>query len=438
MNAPKLPAHVYQNLLGLNRVPHDFYELLEISPLEADAQRIESALRRAAHRLKATKADADAGEWRALANHLEAANQTLLEPDRKRAYDQGLERREVPETSPSPSNHDLDPMAPVPLIQSIEHSSVDAPSLETNEYDITITPSPVKTPQRRAKSVSPKTAARRALMTAFAAFVTLIVCFVGVLQFRVLPNRSQRQRTPVKIPQSSTELPLPPATNNTKQPAKRQTAVEAISLNHTTPQPSTTSPQPLSAQPTQQNNNVATNLDAPQKKQLYDWVVSTQKALRERRLSDAATSVRQAVTLAAGTPHESRIARLDQWTNYVHQFWQAYESGLSDLAGTDLIVDGQRVHIVDVTEDMLIVKAFGKIERFAKRSPPPRYAFAIADRWFDSSAASTPVFHGAYLLSTEDPDLSEVRALWQQATNRGATLGGLPVILDDTYDDLVP
>ena len=82
MNAPKLPAHVYQDLLGLNRVPHDFYELLGISPLETDAQRIESALRRAARRLKATKADADAGEWRALANQLEAANQTLLEPDR--------------------------------------------------------------------------------------------------------------------------------------------------------------------------------------------------------------------------------------------------------------------------------------------------------------------------------------------------------------------
>ena len=105
--------------------------------------------------------------------------------------------------------------------------------------------------------------------------------------------------------------------------------------------------------------------------------------------------------------------------------------------GGDLVRSGDRSSN-DVTEDMLIVKAFGKIERFTKRSPPPRYAFAIADRWFDSSAASTPVFHGAYLLSIEDPDLSEVRALWQQATNRGATLGDLPVILDDTYDDLVP
>jgi hypothetical protein len=134
----------------------------------------------------------------------------------------------------------------------------------------------------------------------------------------------------------------------------------------------------------------------------------------------------------AKTPElEAMVERLDTLHQYVHGFWMAVEDGTKDLENTELVVDGNRMFVVELNPQEIVLRVEGRNRRLDRNNLPAKLAVAIADRWFDQKASSTKVFKGAFMAVTPGYSQQQVRQLWRRAEREGADLGDLMKVLDD-------
>ena len=115
------------------------------------------------------------------------------------------------------------------------------------------------------------------------------------------------------------------------------------------------------------------------------------------------------------------------------------EKGLAQLsAGDEFQVKSTRVIVVHKDDNIIVLRVNGKNVQYSVGNLPIGLAIAMADRWFDASAASTKIFKGAMMAVDPNFQIEDARRLWREAVSDGGVeLHDLPRVLDDSYD-LVP
>ena len=131
---------------------------------------------------------------------------------------------------------------------------------------------------------------------------------------------------------------------------------------------------------------------------------------------------------------QAKVERHKVLADYVSQFWNAYSEGLKNLRANtpDLVVEGQRVAVVEVSATEIVYRDRGKNKRKSLGELRTPTILAIADSWFDNSPANK-VMKGAFHAVSPEGDRVEARRLWQEAQRSGVDIGDLISVLDDSY-----
>ncbi len=133
------------------------------------------------------------------------------------------------------------------------------------------------------------------------------------------------------------------------------------------------------------------------------------------------------------------LERLELVAAYAKQFRNRFLQGLSQLeSGSELSVmtkNGERIcAVVEASEQMLIVKVDGRIQRIAVGHMPAAMALAIAHRVLDVNDPVTKVVDAAYLAAREQPtdrEIERAKQWWREARMSGVDIGSLEQFFDD-------
>ncbi len=472
----------YRNWLGLDETPNDYYELLGLPVFESDTEQIRTAATRALSTLRSIKPGRRQGRWKALLDQLETARDCLLSADHKRRYDDRLRRKLGASHSPRPaiprdanpasvnpaSSRDpmTDPMAPVEFVRSVSSLNGDPSShptphpaphpapLESEHVDrLSLDSLPNDTRSRdtgealdaRVATVSMKP--QRLLVgrhkrTRLPASLTLVyavmvICFVGlfavfiaVMQWRILPARQYREQRQAALPQSASDLPLPVEDDLTDPGSREPPATSQSPAATKTSLPNVTAA-PMDSPTVVPMPDPVIELSPSTRNEINRHLRQSYSAMAQRRWEEAKTSLSEARTLAGQSDLSARVERFTTLNDYVQQYCQAFNDGLEGLAGSELMLQGDRVMVVEANRDNLVLRIQGKNQRFSCDDLPTEVVMMIADRWFDQRAATTRAFRGAFMLITGAFTAEEVRQEWRQAERDGARLDDLVQVLDD-------
>lgn len=194
-----------------------------------------------------------------------------------------------------------------------------------------------------------------------------------------------------------------------------------------------TSPEPTELVSPQQASPPPTVQDL---RELGQLLVKARIALSERRIDKARGLLALAAPLARRPQDVAKHRRLAALTGYVEGYWAAARDGLRQVrAGDELAIQDTRVMVVEKNEETIILRMSGQNKSYAINNLPLELKQYFADRWFDSSAASTKVFRGAMMAVSPGFEKGEVLQLWRHAQQTGGVdLGDLELVLEDTYD----
>ena len=164
-------------------------------------------------------------------------------------------------------------------------------------------------------------------------------------------------------------------------------------------------------------------------------LVAARRALGQRDASLAKERLVAVGNIAMRQEDQAKFDRLTRLTDYVDGFWRATEDSLAKLqGGTEIVVDGKRMIVVENGRQELVVRMDGRNTTLQKDNLPLALEIALAERWFDEGAATTKVFRGAMMAVTPGFDPNQARELWRQAVSEGAQISDLEQVLDDNYD----
>jgi len=158
--------------------------------------------------------------------------------------------------------------------------------------------------------------------------------------------------------------------------------------------------------------------------------------LTEGKIDEARALLAIAAPLARRPQDKAKHQRLAMLTDYVAGYWSAARDGLRQFeSGEELELNGTRVIVVENNSDALILRMDGQNKTYPIHELPFGLRTFFADRWLDSSAATTKVFRGAMMAVSPEFEKEEIRQLWRRAQqSRDVHLGDLELVLEDTYD----
>ena len=137
--------------------------------------------------------------------------------------------------------------------------------------------------------------------------------------------------------------------------------------------------------------------------------------------------------------HQAKFERLDLLAQYAQQFRSALLEAINSLeAGSEIkIGTDEIIVVVSATPQRLTVRVRGTSRTFAINDLPPGLAVAVADSWLDQGDSVTPVLKAAYVASLKDAkedQLAKAREWFREGAKRGADIGDLATVIDDTYE----
>lgn len=150
------------------------------------------------------------------------------------------------------------------------------------------------------------------------------------------------------------------------------------------------------------------------------------QALANRKLPAAQAALEQARQVEGDAEYRATVERLDELTDYVGQFWEAYRLGLRRLAATDELEVGDTIiAVVEVTPERLVIRASGRNRRYPHSEVPSGIAVAVAGQVLDPQAADNLLIVGAFAAMDRESNREKARAAWQKAAAAGAEVAHL-------------
>jgi len=162
-------------------------------------------------------------------------------------------------------------------------------------------------------------------------------------------------------------------------------------------------------------------------------------ALEEYDFDGALRELAKAKSLPKLPEHQAKFERLDLLTQYAREFRSALLEAIGNLEPGSQIKVGttEVIAVVSATPQRITVRVRGTSRTFAINDLPAGLAVAVADSWLDQEDPMTPVLKAAYVASLKDAredESAKAREWFQEAANRGANIGDLAEVIDDTYD----
>jgi len=488
-------SNPYTSWLGLSCAPRNYYELLGLTAGERDLTVIQVAAARAVLRLEQRADPTAATQQELIRQQLHSALACLTHPQAKAEYDARLNKqlaklamKSSPDRSAKPKSAPVppparppairppavaaDPMAPVVFATEAPTDVVVFPSLPP-AADVVSHPEPSFPKPSRPQASRPKSVRRAQRLPAWmyglvlGCFAVLIACLVLIVNQFVLPRQVRRQQSQPPTPTSASDLPLPvdealpvaaPTRPTTETQATQPMAPAVGDQSPVEPPPATTAarpvadanvpdaPTPSGVDDPQAPAEIASMVDAlltttaasappslstDQRAQLQTLLRQTWSQLKSADVATARDSIEAARILAGETESAHAIRRLAQLTEYVHQFWQAFDATLEALEGDELQVKGKPMFVVEASESRYVFRIAGQNRRYTKLDLPSAITLAVADRGLTDESATTAVLQGAYMAVHSDFTRDQVLAQWREATEAGAELGDLVEVLAD-------
>ncbi len=170
-----------------------------------------------------------------------------------------------------------------------------------------------------------------------------------------------------------------------------------------------------------------------QRRQFGELLLRARNDIESKRFEHVEKGLTEASSFPADSGDLGKIERLRILSDYVEEFWAAFDESLADLEGVELDVDGKQALVVSVSEDQIVFRQLGENVRYSTEALPAEFVLAIADRRFAAEAASSSVFRGAFMAVEPRFGKERARQLWQSASAAGIDIGDLELVLDDSY-----
>lgn len=229
--------------------------------------------------------------------------------------------------------------------------------------------------------------------------------------------------SPVTQPPSSTSDPMSPSGLPMVTPV---TAPSDPGLSPV-PLPTPISPAPGGATPT-----------AQQVQELSRALTAARTALENGQFEEALTQLVGVEHLPMLPDHLERYQRLQLLIQYARNFRSELSNAISSLSGTDEIQVGTStvVGVVETGADRITVRVAGANRTYGIDELPFGLAIAISDLHLAKSDPISLVVKAAYLISRKDAradQLAKARNWFREAKQKGADIGDLEKVLDDSY-----
>ncbi len=154
-------------------------------------------------------------------------------------------------------------------------------------------------------------------------------------------------------------------------------------------------------------------------------------ALAGRDIEGAKTAIEAAKKVPGDQAYDDARGRLEELTDNVQQFWNAYDKSLTTLAAVEELKVGDTfIAIVEVGPDKLIVRASGTNRTYTRKTVPAGIALEVTERVLKPTDAMNKVIIGSFAAMDAKGDLGKARKYWQEAIAAGVDVKRLLPELD--------
>jgi curved DNA-binding protein CbpA len=261
----------------------------------------------------------------------------------------------------------------------------------------------------------------------------------------VVPEPNITPRPEAKVPTPQPDVVPMPVVPTPVVPAPVPTPVTTSDPMATTPAPVTPSPTPTpvpTPQPTPEPAPPSPTVTKAEVQALIKSLDAAKTALGEQNFKAADGHLTRAQSLAKLPKHQEAVARLKTVGEHVKQFRQALADAVQGMQAGETFKVGSstQVSFIEGFPDKVVLRIAGMNRTYPFNDMPPGLAVALADFRLPSSAASSRVTKGAYLLvhkRADDKEEEKAKALWEEAQASGADLSKLMPFLKDNYADFL-
>lgn len=407
----------YRKWLGIRDParPPNHYRLLGLEPYEEDRETIANAADRQMAHVRNYQVGLHAAVSQQVLNELAAAKVCLLDPARKRVYDEQLRERAASMSRPS----DSAPVEPVPTI---------------------VADSPVRTLHRTTRR-------RSSVMPLFVLLGTLVAVLISAY---VLLTRDTQSAPAIATAPAPTVTP-PHATE--RLPAARPRADEQ--RDSARPAAIAEPEEPTDEQPSRpplddalDESSSDRSMSRPSQRRspgdLETDIAFVRNALSSRDLAGAAERLTALDTTDVEPAQQQVLGQLQIVHDILNQFWGRAQTAVNALQpGDELIVDDVPYTVADLQGDQLVLASRTQRIQF-DRSLLPRlidlpyaYAIALAERGYPAGDPEAKLAIGTFLAFDRYGAPERARRFWEEAARSGVVVAEVLAEWDATQRDEV-
>ncbi|RCS54263.1 hypothetical protein DTL42_03715 [Bremerella cremea] len=419
----------YQTWLGLNVSSRpDCYTLLSLPLYEADAGKIMVAAQNAIARASIPMAPADEPARQALVSEIQLAQNCLLDPAQKQAYDQQLQAYFSGQTAPAQPVQT--PAAPVATIQAV--AAAPAASSDSSAEPLIQT-------KKQSTASSVKRRASNSAFTTYASIALVLLTLLGgggYYFFFMQPAGDVAQQDPEDKPKPSPAEPaqpaeapeeeVAPAKPNPKVPGgKRPTSEELANSIPSLGNPAETmvGMDSMPAMPSKPAEPTAT---AEQQADLQTALMTAWQGIIQNdfaKASVALNSVRELPKTNEGTTHFQQV---DQFVQDLMAYNQALNEGQTSIQeGEELTVGSTSFTVTMVDDKRVGIRFANKTKAFLREELPDGLQRALAISRLKGDDGAKQRIEASHLLLSPKANIEYVRDLWVKSGADGGTLAAL-------------
>lgn len=225
-------------------------------------------------------------------------------------------------------------------------------------------------------------------------------------------------KDPVTVPITAPTTPENPTTPEPKEPAKPESPTkpaEEMTMEPTTPA-----------------------MTADSKKQWNEKMKAARAAIDKADFAKFGKLMEELIAMPGDAVMDAKRARLDQMGQLYEIYINAMKEARKKTRGTDVLTVGKnKVNIVEVRDDVLIVRVAGKNERYPWDKLPPGIALAMAEITLSESeptdVAARAIYFSLAPTKNEATD-KKVKAWFEKSLGKGDVRKDLDQALTDKYE----
>ncbi|PQO42584.1 hypothetical protein [Blastopirellula marina] len=443
----------YQTWLGLNVSSRpDCYTLLGLPLYEADGGKIMVAAQNAMARASIPMAPADEPARLALVSEIQLAQNCLLDPAQKQAYDQQLQAYFSSQaaaaqavTSPTATPQTATPQiatpqiaAPQTVVASQRAKFQTAPVASSDS-----SAEPLIQAKKQSAASSAKQRARNSAFTTYAGLALVLVTALGgggyyffvmkpaedLAQQQADPQPAASPDRPPAKPAASPEKPDEPETPDPSAPAvpggKRPTSTELANSISGLGNPDEAM-ESMDAMPSMMNKPPEPTATPEQQAELETALLTAWNGISQRDYAKASIALGEVRQLPKTNEGKARFEQVDQFVQDLLAFNKARNEGIESLAENEELTVGTTKFTVTVVDgDRIVVRVANQNKAFNRQDLPEGFQRALAMSRLKGDNSLKQRIEASYLLLSPKADIEYVRDLWMKSGADGGTLAAL-------------